>query len=109
MSYKEKVRLVKKFFSAILKNRAESEGLQELIEKVETLEEINDIITNNNLTPLEKDIEFVKMIAKGNIKKNRSIGMMSKMALIIIINKNQPIKHIFFEFVDYMAMNDLSK
>ena len=108
MCYKEKVKFVKKFFLAILKNRAESEDLQELIEKVETLEEINDII-KNNLTPLEKDIEFVKIIAKENIKKNRSIGMMSKMALISIINKNQPIKNIFFGLVDYMAMNNLNK
>ena len=109
MCDKEKVEFVKKFFLAILKNRAESEDLQELIEKVETLEEINDIIKNNNLTPLEKDIKFVKIIAKENIKKNRSIGMMSKMALISIINKNQPIKNIFFGLVDYMAMNNLNK
>ena len=101
MCYKEKVKIVKKFFLAILKNRAESEDLQELIEKVETLEEINEIIKNN--------IEFVKTIAKENIKKNRSIGMMSKMALISIINKNQPIKNIFFGLVDYMAMNNLNK
>ena len=109
MCYKEKVKIVKKFFLAILKNRAESEDLQELIEKVETLEGINEIIKNNNLTPLEKDIEFVKIIAKENIKKNRSIGMMSKMALISIINKNQPIKNIFFGLVNYMAMNNMNK
>ena len=58
---------------------------------------------------LEKDIEFVKMVVKKNIKNNRSIGMTSKLALISIINKNQPVKDIVLELIGYMNVNDLSR
>ena len=73
------------------------------------LEGLNEILLNRNLSPLEKDIEFVKMVAKKNVKNNRSIGMKSKLALVSIINKNQPIKDIVLELIGYMNVNDLSK
>ena len=50
-----------------------------------------------------------KMIAKKNVKNNRSIGMKSKLALVSIINKNQPVKDIVLELIGYMNVNDLSK
>ena len=61
------------------------------------------------MSPLEKDIEFVKMVAKKNDKYNRSIGMKSKLALVSIINENKPVRDIVLELIGYMNVNDLSK
>ncbi len=109
MNSRNKLKFIKKLLLEILKDRIESEELRNLIEEAETIEEINEILINKNLTPLEKDIEFVKMIVKKNIKNNRSIGMTSKLALISIINKNQPVKDIVLELIGYMNVNDLSR
>ena len=108
MNIKNKLRFIKKLLSEILKDRIESEKLTGLIERAETIEELNGILVNNNLTPLEKDIELIKMVAKKNVQNNRFIGMKSKIALITIINKNQPVKHIVLELIGYMNVNDLS-
>lgn len=108
MNIKNKLRFIKKLLSEILKDRIESEKLKGLIERAETIEELNGILVNNNLTPLEKDIELIKMVAKKNVQNNRFIGMKSKIALITIINKNQPVKHIVLELIGYMNANDLS-
>ena len=107
MNYKQKINFLKKFFIEILKNRNESEELKSLIEKIETIEELNQILQNNNLSPIEKDIEFIKSIAKRNIQNNRAIGIKSKLALITIINKNEPIKKIVLEIVDFIVKNNL--
>ena len=108
MNIKNKLRFIKKLLSEILKDRIESEKLKGLIERAETIEELNGILVNNNLTPLEKDIELIKMVAKKNVQNNRLIGMKSKIALITIINKNQPVKHIVLELIGYMNANDLN-
>ena len=109
MNSRNKLKFIKKLLLEILKDRIDSEELKNLIEDVETIEELNEILLNKNLTPLDKDIEFVKMVVKKNIKNNRSIGMTSKLALISIINKNQPVKDIVLELIGYMNVNDLSK
>lgn len=109
MNSRNKLKFIKKLLLEILKDRIDSEELKNLIEDVETIEEINEILLKKNLTPLEKDIEFVKMVVKKNIKNNRSIGMTSKLALISIINKNQPVKDIVLELIGYMNVNDLSR
>lgn len=109
MNSRNKLKFIKKLLLEILKDRIDSEELRNLIEEAETIEEINEILINKNLTPLEKDIEFVKMVVKKNIKNNRSIGMTSKLALISIINKNQPVKDIVLELIGYMNVNDLSR
>lgn len=109
MNSRNKLKFIKKLLLEILKDRIDSEELKNLIENVETIEELNEILLNKNLTPLEKDIEFVKMVVKKNIKNNRSIGMTSKLALISIINKNQPVKDIVLELIGYMNVNDLSR
>ena len=109
MNSRNKLKFIKKLLLEILKDRIDSEELKNLIEDVETIEELNEILLNKNLTPLEKDIEFVKMVVKKNIKNNRSIGMTSKLALISIINKNQPVKDIVLELIGYMNVNDLSR
>ena len=54
MNIKNKLRFIKKLLSEILKDRIESEKLTGLIERAETIEELNGIMVNNNLTPLEK-------------------------------------------------------
>ena len=108
MNIKTKLNYVKKLLSEILKDRIESEELKELVERAETIEELNEILVNNNLTPLEKDIELIKMVAKKNVQNNRFIGMKSKIALVTIINKSQPVKHIVLELISYMNANDLS-
>ena len=109
MNSRNILKFIKKLLLEILKDRIDSEELKNLIENVETIEELNEILLNKNLTPLEKDIEFVKMVVKKNIKNNRSIGMTSKLALISIINKNQPVKDIVLELIGYMNVNDLSR
>ncbi|MBE5731180.1 MAG: hypothetical protein E7350_04455 [Clostridiales bacterium] len=109
MNNKEKLKFVKRLFLEILKDRVESEEIKELIDKAKTVEDIIEILKNKNLTPLEKDIELVKMIVKENIKKNQSIGVFSKMALIAILEKNQPVKNILFELVDFINTKDLRK
>jgi len=108
LNIKTKLNYVKKLLSEILKDRIESEELKELVERAETIEELNEILVNNNLTPLEKDIELIKMVAKKNVQNNRFIGMKSKIALVTIINKSQPVKHIVLELISYMNANDLS-
>lgn len=109
MNIKNKLKFIKKLLLELLKDRIDSEELKNLIEDVETIEELNDILLNKNLTPLEKDIEFVKIVTKKNIQNNCSIGMKSKVALIAIINKNQPVRDIVLELIRYMRTNDLSK
>lgn len=109
MNTTNRLKLIKKLLLEVLKDRIESEELKNLIENVETIEELNEILLNKNLTPLEKDIEFVKMVVKKNIKDNRSIGMSSKLALISIINKNLSVRDIVLELVRYMRTNELSK
>ena len=108
MNIKNKLKFIKKLLLELLKDRIESEELKNLIENVETIEELNEILLNKNLTPLEKDIEFVKLIVKKNIKDNRSIGMKSKIALISIINKNLPIRDIVLDIIRYVRENDLN-
>ena len=49
------------------------------------------------------------MVAKKNVKNNRSIGMKSKLALVSIINENKPVRDIVLELIGYMNVNDLSK
>lgn len=109
MNIRNKLKFIKKLLLEILKDRINSEELKNLIENVETIEELNEILLNKNLTPLENDIEFVKMVVKKNIKNNRSIGMTSKLALISIINKKQPVKDIVLELIGYMNVSDLSR
>ena len=94
MDSRNRLKFIKKLLLEILKDRIDSEELKSLIEDVETIEELNEILLNKNLTPLDKDIEFVKMVTKKNVKNNRSIGMKSKLALVSIINKSQPVKDI---------------
>ena len=109
MNIKNKLKFIKKLLLELLKDRIELEELKNLIENVETIEELNGILLNKNLTPLEKDIEFVKLIVNKNIKNNRSIGMRSKLILIAIVNKNQPVRNIVLELIKYMSTNDLSR
>ncbi len=109
MDNRKKLKFIKKLLLEILKDRIDSEELKNLIEDVETIKEINEILLNKNLTPLEKDIEFVKKDVKKNIKDNRSIGMSSKLELISIINKNQPVRNIVLDLIVYMSANDLSR
>ena len=109
MNTTNRLKFIKKLLLEVLKDRIESEELKNLIESVETIDELNKILVNRNLSPLEKDIEFVKMVAKKNVKSNRSIGMKSKIALISIINNNRPIKDIVLELIDYINEHDLSR
>lgn len=109
MDSRNRLKFIKKLLLEILKDRIDSEELKSLIEDVETIEELNEILLNRNLSPLEKDIEFVKMVAKKNVKNNRSIGMKSKLALVSIINENKPVRDIVLELIGYMNVNDLSK
>lgn len=109
MNINNRLKFIKKLLLEILKERIDSEELKNLIENAETIEKLNEILRNKNLTPLEKDIEFVKMVAKNSVKNNRYIGMKSKIALITIVNKNQPVKDIVLELIDYMSANDLSR
>lgn len=108
MNIKNKLKFIKKLLLELLKDRIDSEELKNLIEDVETIEELNEILLNKNLTPLEKDIEFVKMVVKKNVKDNRSIGMKSKLALISIINKNLPVRDIVLDIIRYVRENDLN-
>lgn len=108
MNIKNKLKFIKKLLLELLKDRMDSEELKNLIEDVETIEELNEILLNKNLTPLEKDIEVVKMVVKKNIKDNRSIGMKSKLALISIINKNLPIRDIVLDIIRYVRENHLN-
>ena len=109
MDSRNRLKFIKKLLLEILKDRIDSEELKSLIEDVETIEELNEILLNKNLTPLDKDIEFVKMVTKKNVKNNRSIGMKSKLALVSIINENKPVRDIVLELIGYMNVNDLSK
>ncbi len=108
MNIKNKLKFIKKLLLELLKDRIDSEELKNLIADVETIEELNEILLNKNLTPLEKDIEFVKMVVKKNVKDNRSIGMKSKLALISIINKNLLVRDIVLDIIRYVRENDLN-
>ena len=68
MNTTNRLKFIKKLLLEVLKDRIESEELKNLIESVETIDELNKILVNRNLSPLEKDIEFAKMVAKKNIK-----------------------------------------
>ena len=108
LNIKNKLKFIKKLLLELLKDRIDSEELKNLIADVETIEELNEILLNKNLTPLEKDIEFVKMVVKKNVKDNRSIGMKSKLALISIINKNLLVRDIVLDIIRYVRENDLN-
>ncbi len=108
MNIKNKLKFIKKLLLELLKDRMDSEELKNLIEDVETIEVLNEVLLIKNLTPLEKDIEFVKMVVKKNVKDNRSIGMKSKLALISIINKNLPVRDIVLDIIRYVRENDLN-
>lgn len=109
MNIGSRLEFIKHLFLEILKDRTELFELKPLIKKAETIEEINKILIDKKITPLEKDIELVKMIAKKNIQNNRSIGIKSKIILISIIDKNQPIKDIVIEILNLIKTNDLNK
>ena len=94
---------------AIAESNEQVKNIVELIKKVDTADEIIEIIKSTNLSLTEKEVELIKLGIKELINNNQNFGDVTKRNFANIVDSKQHPFFIYVSIINYANTHDLSK